>query len=225
MTYTKFTVAGKHPLLYLARDYLIQSAKYELVPWDAEPAFCLYGGVLCKGDNLPKRVSALCKDYEAIRSTPMVILGATEGQEGRKGVFSSLVKEMFVPNGKAKVVQVYPVYGASVHTGVVHKFVAQAKRGEPLSVYRNGSQRLSLIHEKAFLKELEFIISGASSECEISGKQDISVLHLAETIWGFVHQRGGVQYKELWGTPVSSKLGHGTTGDTRTIRLGLKELV
>ncbi len=217
MSRTKFSIAGKHPLLTVIRDYLILSTLYELVPWEDQPDFCLYGAVLCKGDNLHERLSALCRDYDAIKTTPVVLLHG-KATEGRKGVFLATVRELFLPLGTTREIEIFPVYGPNVHVGVVHKFITQARKKEALTV---SPSLVGLMHEADFLPAFAASLTDKRKIVHLSGLE-LSAEHLAETVWGFTNEGTSVLTKDI---PFKGhKVGLNTVPPSRSTRAGIKDL-
>ncbi len=187
---TKFTVAGKHPLLTLLRDYLLKTTYYELVPWDAKPKFCIYGGVLCKGDNFPSRIHSLSLDYEAMKGTPTILLTpglgrATDEPLTRKSIFSNTAKELFVPTGMCRTFQIYPVYGPDVKTGIVPTFINKAKQGQEL--YLRSDKDFALGDQASFLEAFHYELIRESDVVHLGAfNGGTNPLHVARTVCEFL---------------------------------------
>lgn len=200
-----FTIAGKHPLLLLVRDYLIQEKKYALVPWSSDPAFCLYGAALSKDETLYDGLHRASLEASQVRKIPTVILStssmyAMPGDPGsyqeldgyhavapcdRKALFSLSVESMLLGEENL-VVRPMNVYGPDITTGVIPRFIEAAKKKENLPVRGNGYQTRSFIHQDDFLEEFGSLL-GEIGTHTIGTTSDISINRLADSIWRAVH--------------------------------------
>ena len=174
----RFTVAGKHPLLYLCRNYLIHTGLFMLVPWSDSPDICIYGGALCKGDNLEDSLTRLSLEYAEAKNVPVVVLSTSSMYSDRtklyspiaaepypmseeepsllirhnvKGLFSLVVEDMFLGVGSNLVLRPFNIYGPQIGSGVISKFIDLATKDEPLSVRGHGYQTRCFMHEDDFL--------------------------------------------------------------------------
>lgn len=198
-----FTVAGKHPLLLLLRDYLIQEKKYALVPWSTNPDFCLYGAALSKEEPLHDGLHRASLEASQVRDVPTVILSSSSmlsvpeeaqavhpeqclvGPRDRKAIFSLAVESMLL-GPENLVIRPFNVYGPDIITGVIPSFVTAAKAGAPLPIRGNGYQNRCFIHQDDFLSECGSLL-GRTGVYTVGTQHSVSVNRLADSVWKAVY--------------------------------------
>lgn len=188
---TTFTIAGKHPLLLLVRDFLIQVKKYALVPWSSSPDFCLYGAALSKNETLYDGLHRASLEASQVRKIPTVILSTSSMHTGSvaprdpKALFSLAVESMLL-GPENLVLRPHNVYGPDISTGVIPQFVEAAKEGRPLPIRGNGYQTRCFIHQEDFLRAFDSKL-GETGTHTIGTQQEISVNRLADSVWRAVY--------------------------------------
>ncbi len=200
MKRTTFTVAGKHPLLYLCRDYLIHSGLFALVPWSDDPDVCIYGGALGKGDKLNEGLSRLTLEYKEAKSVPTIVLSTSSmysdktriysteagdiypmsaedptllSRNNDKALMSLVAEELFLLAMSTNLVlRPFNVYGPDIPTGVVSKFINSAKRKEPLTIRGHGYQTRCFMHQEDFLYNFHRYVRDFAAG-EVSGVKNV----------------------------------------------------
>jgi len=103
----------------------------------------------------------------------------------------------------ARVARLFNTYGPNMDPEdgrVVSNFVVQALRGEPMTVYGDGSQTRSLCYAEDTMRGLAAMMEGRLSVEEpvnIGNPYEMTVLEIAETIRGLVGTRSPIVRKPL----------------------------
>jgi nucleoside-diphosphate-sugar epimerase len=225
----KFTVAGKHPLLYLVRDYFIQSGEFELVPWAEQPDLCIYGAALCKGVDFGDAIATMVTDREQIKNVPIVVLSTSSmyndrarvfsseasdpypmrtadpclvDAENHKGTYSLIAEHMFAKD--SLIVRPFNVYGQDIKQGVIPKFIKMAKREQPLPIRGHGYQTRCFMYQDDFLSSMK-----AVTQQFHEGKLEYGALNLGTTEQVSINRLAD----SVW------KLVHRPTSETQTTRV------
>ena len=100
-----------------------------------------------------------------------------------------------------RIVRIFNTHGPRMQVSdgrAVPNFMAQALRGEPLTVYGDGSQTRSLCYVsdlvRGILADLE---KGDAMPVNLGNPQEVSVLELANTIIRLAGSRSGVVHRDL----------------------------
>lgn len=188
--HTTFTIAGRHPLLLLVRDYLIQEKKFALVPWSSNPDFCLYGAALSPDEALHDALHRAALEISQMDRIPTVILSSSSippvvTHADDRALFSLSVECMIGPR-KNLIVRPYNVYGPDITTGVIPRFITAAKEGKPLPIRGNGYRTRCFVHQDDFLRDFGDLL-GETGTHTIGTGDSISIIRLADSIWRAVH--------------------------------------
>ena len=102
-----------------------------------------------------------------------------------------------------KIVRIFNTYGPRMAMDdgrVVSNFIVQALRGEPLTVYGNGSQTRSFMYIDDLLDGMLRMMAtgdGVTGPVNIGNPYEISVLTLAEMVLAITNSKSEVIFQEL----------------------------
>jgi dTDP-glucose 4,6-dehydratase len=102
---------------------------------------------------------------------------------------------------ETRIVRIFNTYGPRMRIDdgrVVPNFVGQALRGEPLTVYGDGSQTRSFCFVSDLIDGIYRLL--LSDECEpvnIGNPAEITILEFAERLNAITGSRGGIRYEPL----------------------------
>ena len=181
----KFTVAGQHPLLDLARNHLIHQG-LALVPWDETPDFALVGAEIGKGVHPPvmdlELLASKCMDV------PVVLLSSSSVYSDRnwsekctqpfeenramvwvpspghplasRALYSLMAESIFMGsrNARTLIIRPFNLYGPEINWGVIHTFIGCARRGEALPVHGSGYQTRTFLYQEDFFEALDRLV-------------------------------------------------------------------
>lgn len=104
-------------------------------------------------------------------------------------------------NVEIRVARIFNTYGPRMLENdgrVVSNFVAQALRGEPLTVYGDGSQTRSFCYVSDLVEGLMRLMNGDYiGPVNLGNPGEYTILELAQTIQKMVNPEGEVQFKPL----------------------------
>ena len=100
-----------------------------------------------------------------------------------------------------RIVRIFNTHGPRMQVSdgrAVPNFMAQAIRGEPLTVYGDGSQTRSLCYVSDLVRGvLAALEKGDALPVNLGNPQEVTVLGLAETIIGLARSKSQIVHKEL----------------------------
>jgi dTDP-glucose 4,6-dehydratase len=100
-----------------------------------------------------------------------------------------------------RIVRIFNTYGPRMRRRdgrAVPNFIDQALRGEPITVYGDGSQTRSLCYVSDLIEGIwRFIGSGATGPMNIGSDEEISILELAEVIRGLCESSSEIVFQDL----------------------------
>jgi UDP-glucuronate decarboxylase len=102
-----------------------------------------------------------------------------------------------------KVARIFNTYGPRMHPNdgrVVSNFVIQALRGEPITVYGDGSQTRSFCYVDDLIGGLMRLMAsetGFTGPVNLGNEGEFTIRHLAETIVAMVGSRSRIEYLPL----------------------------
>lgn len=104
-------------------------------------------------------------------------------------------------NVEIRVARIFNTYGPRMLENdgrVVSNFVAQALRGQPLTVYGDGSQTRSFCYVSDLVEGLMRLMNGDhTGPINLGNPGEYTILELAQTIQKMVNPEGEVQFKPL----------------------------
>ncbi len=102
---------------------------------------------------------------------------------------------------QTRIVRIFNTYGPRMRLDdgrVVPNFVAQALRGEPLTVYGDGSQTRSFCYVSDLVDGIyRLLLSDEVEPVNIGNPTETSILQFAEKINEFTQNQGGIVFKPL----------------------------
>lgn len=102
---------------------------------------------------------------------------------------------------ETRIVRIFNTYGPRMRLAdgrVVPNFVAQALRGEPLTVYGDGSQTRSFCYVSDLVDGIyRLLLSDEAEPVNIGNPAETSILQFAEKINEFTQNQGGIVFKPL----------------------------
>ncbi|MEZ4673571.1 MAG: GDP-mannose 4,6-dehydratase [Caldilineaceae bacterium] len=102
---------------------------------------------------------------------------------------------------QTRIVRIFNTYGPRMRLNdgrVVPNFVAQALRGEPLTVYGDGSQTRSFCFVKDLVDGIyRLLLSDEVIPVNIGNPTETTILEFAEKINQFTNNQGGIVFKPL----------------------------
>lgn len=100
-----------------------------------------------------------------------------------------------------RIVRIFNTYGPRMRIDdgrVVPNFVGQALRGEPLTVYGDGSQTRSFCFVSDLIDGIyRLLLSDEPEPVNIGNPAEITILEFAERLNAITGNRGGIQYQPL----------------------------
>jgi len=104
-------------------------------------------------------------------------------------------------NVDTRIVRIFNTYGPRMRLNdgrVVPNFIGQALRGEPLTVYGDGSQTRSFCFVSDLVRGLVALLDSSVAEpVNIGNPTETTILEFAEKINAFTGNRAGIQFKPL----------------------------
>jgi dTDP-glucose 4,6-dehydratase len=102
---------------------------------------------------------------------------------------------------ETKIARIFNTYGPRMRADdgrAVPSFVSQALRGEPLTVFGDGSQTRSLCYVSDQVEGLYALLhSSAAEPVNIGNPHELSMLELAEKIIAMTGSQSSIEYSEL----------------------------
>jgi dTDP-glucose 4,6-dehydratase len=102
---------------------------------------------------------------------------------------------------ETRIVRIFNTYGPRMRLNdgrVVPNFMSQALKGEPLTVYGDGSQTRSFCYMDDLLEGItRLLYSSLQEPCNIGNPQEITIKEFAETIIKFSNSKSEIVYKPL----------------------------
>lgn len=217
----KFTVAGFHPLLYILRNRLIHqgfalvpwteepdfvlfgaeledhkdwntafNAMNQLAPLIIKtqlPVFLLSSSDVYSDRT---RTNELAKKVPMSEHHASVITSSLEDEAGR-GLFALLAEWTFARKTRTMVLRPFNLYGPDFGFGVIHEWLATARRSEPLMIHGSGYQTRTFLYQDDFYacfdKLIKRFCKGARGIYNVGHDQEISLTRLSESIWQLTH--------------------------------------
>jgi dTDP-glucose 4,6-dehydratase len=100
-----------------------------------------------------------------------------------------------------RIIRIFNTHGPRMQVldgRAVPNFMAQAIRGEPLTVYGDGSQTRSLCYVSDLVRGvLAALERGDDQPVNLGNPQEVTVLELAETIIRLAGSKSGIDHREL----------------------------
>lgn len=104
-------------------------------------------------------------------------------------------------NVDTRIVRIFNTYGPRMRLNdgrVVPNFIGQAIRGEPLTVYGDGSQTRSFCFVSDLVDGIyRLLLSNETAPVNIGNPTETTILEFAEKINAFTGNRAGIQFKPL----------------------------
>ena len=104
-------------------------------------------------------------------------------------------------NVDTRIVRIFNTYGPRMRLNdgrVVPNFIGQALRGEPLTVYGDGSQTRSFCFVSDLVDGIyRLLLSNETEPVNIGNPTETTILEFAEKINTFTGNRAGIQFKPL----------------------------
>lgn len=104
-------------------------------------------------------------------------------------------------NVDTRIVRIFNTYGPRMRLNdgrVVPNFIGQALRGEPLTVYGDGSQTRSFCFVSDLVDGIyRLLLSNETEPVNIGNPTETTILEFAEKINAFTGNRAGIQFKPL----------------------------
>jgi len=110
---------------------------------------------------------------------------------------AKLLGEWLAKSKNWKIVRLFNVVGPrqSNHYGaVLPRFISQAIKNEPLTVYGDGSQVRTFIHVKDCVEILYSLMSKDFDVVNVAGDQTVSMFELADLVLSAMDSRSGIEY-------------------------------
>lgn len=102
---------------------------------------------------------------------------------------------------ETRIVRIFNTYGPRMRLNdgrVVPNFVAQALRGEPLTVYGDGSQTRSFCYVSDLVDGIyRLLLSDETEPVNIGNPTETSILEFAEKINHYTNNKGGIVFRPL----------------------------
>lgn len=102
---------------------------------------------------------------------------------------------------ETRIIRIFNTYGPRMRLNdgrVVPNFIGQALRGEPLSVYGDGSQTRSFCYVSDLVEGMvRLLMSGERGPVNVGNPDEISILRFAETINRLTGNQAGIIFKPL----------------------------
>lgn len=102
---------------------------------------------------------------------------------------------------ETRIVRIFNTYGPRMRLNdgrVVPNFMSQALKGEPLTVYGDGSQTRSFCYVDDLLEGItRLLYSGLQEPCNIGNPSEITIKQFAEAIIKFANSKSEIVYKPL----------------------------
>ena len=100
-----------------------------------------------------------------------------------------------------RIVRIFNTHGPRMHVAdgrAVPNFMAQAIRGEPLTVYGDGRQTRSLCYVSDLVRGVLAVLDGGDElPVNLGNPQEVTVLELAQTIIRLASSPSQIQFREL----------------------------
>jgi UDP-glucuronate decarboxylase len=101
-----------------------------------------------------------------------------------------------------RIARIFNTYGPrmSVHDGrVVSNLIVQALQRKPLTVYGDGSHTRSFCYVSDMIRGLELLMNHeeAVGPVNLGNPEEITILHLAETILELTNRETGIEFRDL----------------------------
>ena len=101
----------------------------------------------------------------------------------------------------SRIIRIFNTHGPRMHVSdgrAVPNFMAQAIRGEPLTVYGDGSQTRSLCYVSDLVRGVLAVLErGDEMPINLGNPQEVTVLELAETIIRLADSKSKIEHREL----------------------------
>jgi dTDP-glucose 4,6-dehydratase len=101
----------------------------------------------------------------------------------------------------SRIVRIFNTHGPRMQVAdgrAVPNFMAQAIRGEPLTVYGDGMQTRSLCYVSDLVRGVVTVLErGDELPINLGNPQEVTVLELAETIIRLTGSKSGIEHREL----------------------------
>jgi dTDP-glucose 4,6-dehydratase len=102
---------------------------------------------------------------------------------------------------ETRIVRIFNTYGSRMRVNdgrAVPSFIAQALRGEPLTVFGDGEQTRSFCYVADLVEGMyRLMMSNTAEPVNIGNPQEMTILELAETILALTGQRSQIVHKPL----------------------------
>ncbi len=99
-----------------------------------------------------------------------------------------------------RIVRIFNTYGPRMRLAdgrVVPNFIAQALRGEPLTVYGNGAQTRSFQYVSDLVEGVyRLLLSDFNDPVNIGNPYEMSILEFAQVVNELTNNQGGITYKD-----------------------------
>ena len=100
-----------------------------------------------------------------------------------------------------RIIRIFNTYGPRMRLNdgrVVPNFIGQALRGEPLTVYGDGSQTRSFCYVSDLVEGMiRLLLSGETDPVNVGNPTELTILAFAETINALTGNRAGIVFKPL----------------------------
>lgn len=100
-----------------------------------------------------------------------------------------------------RIIRIFNTHGPRMQVSdgrAVPNFMAQAIRGEPLTVYGDGSQTRSLCYVSDLVRGVLAVLDrGDEMPVNLGNPQEVTLLDLAETIIRLAGSKSTIEYREL----------------------------
>lgn len=100
-----------------------------------------------------------------------------------------------------RIIRIFNTYGPRMRLNdgrVVPNFIGQALRGEPLTVYGDGSQTRSFCYVSDLVEGMvRLLLSGETDPVNVGNPTELTILQFAEAINALTGNRAGVVFKPL----------------------------
>jgi UDP-glucuronate decarboxylase len=121
--------------------------------------------------------------------------------EGKR-VAETLASDYYHQNGvDIRIVRIFNTYGPRMLENdgrVVSNFIVQALKGEPLTVYGDGSQTRSFCYVSDLVEGfIRLMNSDYTQPVNIGNPEEYTVLELAQKVQGIINPQADIQFKPL----------------------------